>query len=204
MKELIDEHRGILAHLAQRYFVALNGVLGFDELFHEATIALWQAWERYQTLEVKTASLKTYAWTAVRHSLTEYACQMGATIKVPRQGTAARRAELMIPTLRFDAPIGDGGIDLHSLVALDDEPACAYHADEIERAMQALEALPAADSWLVKQRYMEGRTLQDVSDELGITREGVRQREIRILKRLRSRLKAGRTVGRWDGERRAA
>lgn len=187
MKEMIEKHRGILVHLVNRYVAAMKGVMSFDELFQEATVSMWKAWERYEATEEHTAKFTTCLYHSVRNDLVRYVCEMGATIRVPRQGTAADRSALLIPTVSMDAPIEDG-TELHNLVAPEPEAECCYEPEEIARVLRAVDALPPVDAFLVRERQIKGRTLADVAVDLGLTREGVRQREIKILKRLRKQL----------------
>lgn len=51
---------------------------------------------------------------------------------------------------------------------------------------RALEALPARDAWVVRQRYLAGRTQASVAAEIGVTRQRVAALEARGLARLRA------------------
>ncbi|TXN29009.1 sigma-70 family RNA polymerase sigma factor [Lacisediminihabitans profunda] len=91
-------------------------------------------------------------------------------------------------------PIGDdGATELGDLIEDTDTPT---PFDAVERDLRSndirrrLDALPARDATVLRLRFgLEGRpalTLDEVGEIYGITRERVRQLEIRSLKRLRS------------------
>jgi RNA polymerase sigma factor (sigma-70 family) len=188
MKELIEEHRGMLKFFAQKYCAALNGIFTFEELLHEATVAMWKAWELYDRLEHKRAKFNSYAYAVIRAEMVRYVCAMSQTIYVPRQGTVEARSRLLIPTISLDEAICEGGPDRHEFVAGATDDGGRYEADQIDAVMQVIDRLKPEEAWIIKQRYLQQRSLRDLARELGITAEAVRQREMRAMHRLRNRL----------------
>ena len=110
----------------------------------------------------------------------------------------ARLVRLQEHVLSLDAPldrdpsltIGDGLADEGAI-----EPELLLHHDALERFVADwLAALPARERLVIERRYglnhAEVATLDDLSRELGVTRERVRQIQVEALERLRARLAA--------------
>jgi len=121
-------------------------------------------------------------------------------LEVSEQDVEEMQARLSRPDLSMDAPIGDedgsatygdfmsgGGPSAEKQVGDDElrgvfaEQIAAFRTSLGERDLQILEQRILAD---------EPRTLAEIGDEYGITRERVRQLEARLVKRLREHMKA--------------
>ena len=88
-------------------------------------------------------------------------------------------------------------IPIEQLVSLSDideeelphvEPTAEHNIEAAElerRVVYVISKLPAEYQQIMRMRFGEDRTLEDVSRELGITREAVRQKECKALKQLR-------------------
>jgi RNA polymerase sigma-70 factor (ECF subfamily) len=61
--------------------------------------------------------------------------------------------------------------------------------DEMRRMMRALQALPEGQREVVRLAFIEGRSYQEIADELGITEGNVKTRVNRARARLRTSLK---------------
>jgi len=101
--------------------------------------------------------------------------------------------------LSFDAPVGDedGSATFGDFLAGPSGNAEEAVADEelrrvfLEKVKAFAETLDARDRRIVEERILaeEPKTLQEMGDEFGITRERVRQLEARVVSRLRDYLK---------------
>ena len=79
-----------------------------------------------------------------------------------------------------------------SLLANNDTPDVEYEKTETKMVVdEVMNSLSAYHIKILKMRFWDGKTLDDIGSELGITREGVRQLEAKALRKLRhpSRLK---------------
>lgn len=82
----------------------------------------------------------------------------------------------------YDAPISDDPEDGTFLDAIPDDrlrDACiSLELQELRKAVQeAVRALPERQSAIIRQHYFEGRTLEDIAQSEGVTRERIRQIE---------------------------
>jgi RNA polymerase sigma-32 factor len=100
--------------------------------------------------------------------------------------------------LSIDAPVGDGGGASFGDFLAGREPNVEEQvADQelrrvfLDKVKQFAAGLGPRDRQIVEQRILaeEPRTLQELGDELGVTRERVRQLEARVVKQLREFLK---------------
>jgi RNA polymerase primary sigma factor len=122
---------------------------------------------------------------------------------------AARIAELRQVSkaaISLETPLGDDGRACVGDLIEDTDAAAAYEALEHEETVAELRALvqtlPARQALILTRRYgLDGarpRTLQEVADEVGVTRERIRQLEKQSLSQLRdperSRALLGRTA----------
>ncbi|WP_229796221.1 sigma-70 family RNA polymerase sigma factor [Saccharothrix coeruleofusca] len=111
------------------------------------------------------------------------------------KASVARVAELRTAaraTVSLETPVGDGGSSVADLIE-DADAVQAHEAVEhqaITRALRALvDTLPERQARIMTQRYglADGRprTLQEVAEEIGLTRERIRQLEKESLRLLR-------------------
>jgi RNA polymerase sigma factor (sigma-70 family) len=118
---------------------------------------------------------------------------------LPASDTLAAAGRATAPVVSLDQPVGaDGATTLGDLVAdraqpsLEDSAATTLVAAEVRQAVRA--SLNAREQAVVVLRYgLDGRgskTLEEVSRHLGVTRERVRQLEMRALRKLRRALHA--------------
>jgi RNA polymerase nonessential primary-like sigma factor len=110
----------------------------------------------------------------------------------------ARLVRLQEHVLSLDAPLDrDPSITIADALADEDalDPELLLHHNALERSVaEWLSELPARQRLVIERRYglnnAEVSTLDDLSRELGITRERVRQIQAEALERLRARLDA--------------
>lgn len=83
----------------------------------------------------------------------------------------------------------DGEQEVGSLVNAtevhEDHIARLFMGIQLDRVLGAVEMLPKRERKIIYRRYMDGCTMQEVGDELGVSRERVRQIEKKALDTLR-------------------
>lgn len=189
---LVASCKGIIVSLARRYLRVESGIT-LDEMMHEARVSVWRSAVRWQTFEERSGKFSSYAFNRIRHDLYQFCCDMSQTIRVPRQATHERRRQLLVPTVSLDEVLSYGDSTRHDLIQATDE-AGVYSEDEVEWVRGVMENLPERERWVLRERFLNERTHQSLATELGITREGVRQRELLALRKLRKRLDAQRSL----------
>jgi RNA polymerase sigma-32 factor len=115
-------------------------------------------------------------------------------------GMTADRAQMLLPVLAsheasLDARIGDHGPMIERLAGVsptpeDEASAVERHGRACEAVSEALTCLSERELLIVRERLMadEPRTLQELGDRLGVSKERVRQIEERACGKLRARL----------------
>jgi len=86
--------------------------------------------------------------------------------------------------LSLDAVLGDSRSSLYELVADSHQPDAAAEAERNE-IWEAVEQLPERMRLILKRRYIEGRTLEDVGEEFGLTRARIKQLQDEALHKVR-------------------
>ncbi len=94
------------------------------------------------------------------------------------------------PPLSLDALIGtEKDTTLHALLADPGTREEAWHAAERAEIWQAIAQLPSRDRRVMEMRFIEGRTLEEVGQELHLTRARIKQIEDESLQKARQWLK---------------
>lgn len=94
------------------------------------------------------------------------------------------------PPLSLDALIGaEKETTLHALVADPENRQEAWQAAERAEVWQAIAQLPTRDRQVMEMRFIEGRTLEEVGQELRLTRARIKQIEDQSLQKARYLLK---------------
>ena len=189
---LVASCEGILVSLARRYWRSESGIT-LDEMVHEARVSVWRSALRWPTLEERTGKFSSYAWNRIRGDLYQFCCDMSQTIYVPRQATQERRRQMLVPTVSLDEVLRDGDSTRYDFIQTTEESG-VYSEDEVEWVRGVMAKLPERERWVLRERFLNERTHQSLATELGITREGVRQRELLALRKLRKRLEAQRSL----------
>jgi RNA polymerase primary sigma factor len=100
---------------------------------------------------------------------------------------------LLIHEVSLNTPIGDGGTEYGALLVDERSPNALemlLDADQKRQVEKAVADLPERDKAIVTMRFgLDGegeRTLEEVSQVFGVTRERIRQLEVKALEKLRS------------------
>lgn len=154
--------------------------LEFDDLFQCGYFALCEAVETFQAGEGSSFT----SWMA-NYLLKEFACETGCR-------TAKQRKDPIAYALSLDAPLGGETEDftLGDIVADRDDPfgdteAEIYHAQLQAVVQDALACLPQRERETLRLRFLEGKTLSAVGQEIGCGMEWTRQLENKGLRKLR-------------------
>ncbi|RKT83905.1 RNA polymerase nonessential primary-like sigma factor [Saccharopolyspora antimicrobica] len=123
--------------------------------------------------------------------------ELAAALDVPLHQLLELLALAQEP-LSLDQPIGPDGATLNDLIARSDDPnapGTSLLRNEIE---SVLETLSAREQQVIRLRCGlddgQQRTLAEIGDELGVTRERIRQLEHRVLRKLREPARADRLL----------
>ena len=121
----------------------------------------------------------------------------------PRTDEIARELQLPIARVRatleavrgevsLEAPLGDDGrLRLGDVVAADEDGPVeeAERGDDREAALEVLQTLSAREQRVIRLRFGIGvcrpHTLREIGEQLGLTRERIRQIEAAALKKMR-------------------
>lgn len=172
-----DEHDGLVVMLTERYqWATSKGSMDRDDLLQEGRIACWEADEGYDT--EKGCEFSTYARWKILARARQQLERMAYCVRLPQRASREAWAAGVpmdvrrVPEERTHRLASEGMQDPFR-----------------QRIGAALATLPERLGWIVEQRFIEERTLQEVGNELGISRERVRQLETRALKMLREALR---------------
>lgn len=179
---LLKQHEGWLA-LNANHWLRLNPWLDFDDLMQEGRLALLRAHERFDpSANVK---LLTFATICIQRAMGDHARCFAHPVKYPRQRGRTRQEVLRIS---FNECVFEGARQTWSEVLTTPEPDLEYSpAGELMALVEkALLKLTAKQQAVVKARFMEGRKLHDIGQELGVSRERIRQIESKALRLLRA------------------
>lgn len=169
---------------------------GMDEcdLFQEGILGLMHAAEKYIPNNEWGAGYQTYAWNWVKQFI-QRAIETNSLISVPIYVQAAMKTEDP-EDIKWRERVRKATVALHPTAFPDDwdiTVAKAEPAVESEVADKALSMLKDVDAEIVGRRFgLNGHNetiLQAIADDLGISKERVRQREANSLKTLRDWLK---------------
>lgn len=99
--------------------------------------------------------------------------------------TRIKQHDVSIDDANAFLPLAQGGESVDELLGTDEQNRLRHR-----RLQRAMKCMDARMRYIIEQRFLrdEGRTLQDLGDELKLSRERVRQLEVRGLNLLKARL----------------
>jgi RNA polymerase sigma factor (sigma-70 family) len=183
---------GIVYAIARRFRWAVGSSLDEADLVQAGAIGLMRALERFEP--ERGFTFATYATHWIRQAIGRAIMNGGRTIRIPvHEQDKLRREGQPLPcaTLSLDAPIR--GHEAHTLgdsiaaseLSPEDAVADAETIKSVAVTEAAIRALPERLQYIVRRRFFEDATLQAIGDELGMSRERVRQLERQALSQLR-------------------
>jgi RNA polymerase primary sigma factor len=202
-------HEGLITPIVARYYKALGGqgrvagALEWDDLFQQGRLGLIAAAERW---DPERGAFSTTAVLWIRNAIGRYVQNHARLVRLPvyelnrryRAGTLTREHNV-----RLDAPAGIDSDSEHrtvgeSIPANDvGDPIEAIAAEQDRAAVHvALEKLPPNLAAVIRGRFFDERTLLDLGQDSGLSRERIRQLESEGLEKLRSMFKRSRREGR--------
>lgn len=169
--DVLEQNIGLVGMLARR---RRGDATDVQDLMQEGVLGLMEALRRFDP--DRGTRFSTYAVFWVRHALRRGQLRDEQTVRIP-EGARARGKGLSrvedVPPLA-SAPTLDAQLD---------------DSRNLTELPSALEQLPRRERWIIRQRFgLEGtppRTLAQLGEELGVSRQRVRQLERRALARIR-------------------
>lgn len=170
-------------------FKTRNSSLDLDDLVGAGQVGLLLGAERYKPNP--KASLLSYLYTSIKFRIAREAKQQRSRIiHIPNGAYIREGAEYAEAVTRaISTPISLQARNYNGLLITDvptrETAQSILCSDDVVALEQYLDRLPERERQVLQWRYWEYRTLQEVGNELGVTRERVRQLEIQAVERLR-------------------
>lgn len=193
-KPTVEENLGLISVVAKRYakFGEKHGMT-FEDLFHEGVPGLIKAVERFEPK--RNVKFSTYAIWWIRAAIQRALVNKARMIRVPAHLHIKKRG-FQIPSepASLDAPIPSGPRDhettLHDVIACekptpDEELHSKERAVYLERILKLTSLTPRERHVLAGRFADEERTLKEIGNDYGLSRERVRQLENAALQKLR-------------------
>ena len=185
---LWEQNRGLLALLFRRLAAAYRermdaaGVT-LEDLEQEGYFAVAKAANLYDPSA--GAKFSTFLYYPVKNV---FACAVGLRTERQRQEPLCRCDSLDVPLYAEDngsATRGDTVPDDAAEQAFTDADECLYTAQLHSALDDALALLDERKATVLRGRFYEGRTLESLAVQLGISRERVRQTESKAIRAMR-------------------
>lgn len=184
----ITEHQGLIGLALKHYLPAINGCAAVDaeDLMQVGSMALMRAAE---TWDADKGKFSTYAMLWIHHHLRREIQDRVRVVRIPnhRQASGGWKRHPRNSTRMFYGHQNHRQFGIANEVCLidlmqDRFPPAETHettlcADAEKRAVNlaALETLTDRERYVVRMRFWEDKTLKEVGDMLGLSRERVRQ-----------------------------
>jgi RNA polymerase sigma factor (sigma-70 family) len=165
----------------KRYIIKVSSTLTKDdyvqqELIQEGDIAILKAYTNY---DITYGDFHPFAISYIRGQLLNYLTNSTRTIKVPsniihqlnKEGVATT-----IPTISLDKESEDG-VNINETIAEQVEDNSLDDHQEAIRALlrQHLSQLKERYQFILKLRYFQNKTIEEIGHQLGISRQAVDQ-----------------------------
>jgi len=192
--ELIEGNLRFVIKIAKEY---QNQGMTFPDLVCEGNIGLIKAVENFDWN--KNVRFVSYAVWWIRQSIIQSLNDSSRTIRLP-VNVVQRMVkkdnitnEIFTTAIGLDDSISDDGMTLMDIICNDnaDNPEDVFNSQEIlrEKINELLDILDERERNIVEDYYgLSGcsRTLEDIGDDFGLTKERVRQIKERAIKKIRN------------------
>ncbi len=191
--EMVNANLALVVSVAKSY---RNRGVAFADLIQEGNISLMGAVEKFDPR--RGVRLSTYATAWLKQSLYRAIRSLSRTVRLPESATDAQSHSVPL-----DTPSSDGDRLSLTDVLSDDSvtpPDDAAAREQIRRhARHLLDTLTDQESLVIRHRFGIERsnteTLREIGEQLGLTRERIRQIEKAALEKLRRRLRHSALAG---------
>jgi RNA polymerase sigma factor (sigma-70 family) len=154
VNELVDRNRPLVKNLARRVLGPRYNADDFLDDVQDGMVALWRAVERYDPDHEAGAKFGSYATLVIVRRL----------LAKNRRRVARRK---VVVTMTFCRGIDDDGGERDAPLA--EEPVCETEDQILVDVSDAVNDLPDDERHLVRQHYYEGRNLEDIGREIGVS-----------------------------------
>lgn len=180
---LVEANLGLVYKIAQH--CKYRKELGIEDAIQEGMFGLIRAAELWDPARAK---FSTYAFPHIVNAMLTGYYARGELIRRPlteHENRTKKSRKIRVTSLDENIP----GTELprHETIAcpLPTPAATAERQSKLAEVKEALGELDEKSQQIVIERYLNERTLQDVGDELGITRERTRQLENKAIAQLK-------------------
>ena len=205
IEELVTPNLAYVATIARQY---LHRGVPFEDLLHEGALGLIEAARRFDP--ERNIRFVVYAAWWIRKFLAEATYRQGRQVVPPKRKVVGEDGvPRSVPLSEFsldaastrdgDATLGDRLVD----TASPDAESCAIRTEIGITVSEALTHLNDIERHVMRRRFgLDGAprsTLREIGEELGVTRERIRQIETRARELLRRHIMRERPSGcRWN------
>jgi len=180
IEELLEKHIGMITRQAQKY-AAWSGC-DIEDLIQEGRLAIIDADRKFDPS--RGFKFLTFAVHDIRHRMARYCQNHATTVRLP----ADKRGKVAMHVQSLDAEIGEDGFTLADTMGTDEcVTEDASRREEWEKIAALLTSLDERAQRILRARFFENRTLDDIGIEFGISHERVRQLQNMALRSLRKR-----------------
>jgi RNA polymerase primary sigma factor len=203
--ELVTPNLAYVATIARQY---LHRGVPFEDLLHEGALGLIEAARRFDP--DRNIRFVVYAAWWIRKYLAEATYRQGRQVLPPKRKVVGEDGvPRRVPISEFSLDVGvnpDGDSTLQDRLVdatTPDAESSAIRAEIGITVTQALECLNPVERHVMRRRFgLDGEpkaTLREIGEQLGVTRERIRQIETRARETLRRHLMRERPSGcRWN------
>lgn len=154
VNELVEHNRPLVTHLARRVLGSRYNADDFLDDVQDGMVALWRAAENYDPDHDTKAKFASYATLVIVRRLL-----------AKNRRRVARRDAMVTVTFRCSDHYDEEGF----ASGVFNEPMQELEAEILTDVSDAVNDLPDDERRLVRQHYYEGRNLEDIGRELGVS-----------------------------------
>ena len=175
------DHVGLVVNIAKVWAAKCNEPI--EDLVQEGSIGLMRAAEKFDPK--RGLKFSTYASWWIHASIRGYIKERGGTIHAP-----AHHKHAVPGVVSLDAPHATEGGQMLTLLdtiaaTMPAPDAIAADSERAKILWRAVDRLDAKHRTVIRMRFQWGKTLREVGEVLGLSREGVRLIELEALALLR-------------------